>query len=77
MAGPFVAKASSLPHAVARLAQADRELHFHLARRLVGHRVVDLVEPGQQAQALKDQADLIVQQQRLAKCQADPANCPP
>ena len=33
--------------------------------------------PGQQAQALKDQADLIVQQQRLAKCQADPANCPP
>src|SRR5688572_2977451 len=41
---------SSLPHAVALLAQRDGELHLHVARAVVGHRVVHLVEPGQQVQ---------------------------
>src|SRR6516164_6520930 len=48
---------SGLPDAVAGLAQADRELHLHLARGLVGHRVVDGVQLGQQPQpVLEDEA---------------------
>src|SRR5687767_8162823 len=43
---------SSLPHAVALVAQRDRKLDFHVARAVVGHRVVHLVQPGQQVQAV-------------------------
>src|SRR5688572_1655266 len=41
---------SSLPDAEAAHAQADGELDLHVAGAVVGHRVVGLVELGQQAQ---------------------------
>ena len=40
-----------MPHPVTAFAQVDRELHLHVARGVVGHRVVGLVDLGQQAQA--------------------------
>jgi hypothetical protein len=43
--------ALGLPHRVALFLQRDGELDFHVARRLVGHRVGVGVEPGQQPQA--------------------------
>ena len=48
---------SGLPDVVARLAQADRELHVHIPRALVSHRVVDLVQLLQQKRTvLKDES---------------------
>jgi len=44
-------RVSSLPYAVAGLAQRDAQLHFHVARALKRHRVVHRIEAGQQAQA--------------------------
>jgi len=41
-----------LPDAAAGLTQTDGQFHFHFAGGLAGHRVVDLVQRGGQAQAL-------------------------
>src|SRR6266508_1028748 len=49
---PTLLLGSSLPYAVSLLAQADRQLYFHFPRALVGHRIVDLVQLGQQAPAV-------------------------
>src|SRR5205085_12468208 len=44
---------SALPDAVALLAQADRELDFHIPRAIVRHRVVRGVELGHEAQSVE------------------------
>ena len=41
----------SLPNSITRLPQGNAELDFHVSGALVGHGVVHLVQPGQQAQA--------------------------
>jgi len=48
---PFEKKISALPDRVPLFAQRDRELDFHVASGVVGHRVGVGVEPGKQAQA--------------------------
>src|SRR3954467_11425727 len=44
---------SALPDAVALLSKSNGQLDFHVARAIVRHRVVDLVERRQQAQAVE------------------------